>query len=53
MLTRRDLAIGALAAAATLVRPAHAQSIQKTARILVGFPPGGSSDLSARLWPSA
>ncbi len=50
MLTRRDFAVRSAAfLAGTLVRPAYAQSTGKTARILVGFPPGGSSDLSARL----
>src|SRR4051794_9153024 len=50
LLTRRDFAIRSAAFAATaLARPAYAQSTLKTARILVGFPPGGSSDLSARL----
>src|SRR5262245_35688086 len=50
MLTRRTTVLGSAAlAVAALTRPARAQSIGKTARIMVGFPPGGSSDLAARL----
>jgi tripartite-type tricarboxylate transporter receptor subunit TctC len=47
LLTRRLFAVGF--ATAALTRPAQAQSLARTARILVGFPPGGSSDLAARL----
>ena len=47
MLTRRSFS--AALAAAALTRPAHAQALPKTARIVVGFPPGGSSDIAARL----
>src|SRR4051794_30320873 len=50
LLTRRGFAICSAAfAAAALTRPAYAQAVVKAARILVGFPPGGSSDLAARL----
>ena len=50
MLTRRRFVVTSTALApAALVRAAAAQSTGKTARILVGFPPGGSSDLAARL----
>lgn len=53
MLTRRRFVTAsttALASAAVGLRPrAFAQTLQKTARIVVGFPPGGSSDVVARL----
>lgn len=52
MPTRRDFGFAAAAltlSASALVCRARAQSIARTARILVGFPPGGSSDLAARL----
>lgn len=45
MLNRRAFT---LASAATLALGAQAQTIPKTVRILVGFPPGGSADLLAR-----
>ena len=54
MLTRRRLIATAAAGCRTgwaqgLPRRARAQTVGKTAHWLVGFPPGGSSDLSARL----
>ncbi len=53
MLTRRRFVTAsatALASAAAGLTPrAFAQTLQKTARIVVGFPPGGSSDVVARL----
>lgn len=53
MLTRRRFVTAsatALASAAAGLTPrAFAQALQKTARIVVGFPPGGSSDVVARL----
>jgi tripartite-type tricarboxylate transporter receptor subunit TctC len=52
MPTRRDFGIAAAALALSfdaLLRETRAQTINKTARILVGFPPGGSTDLAARL----
>jgi tripartite-type tricarboxylate transporter receptor subunit TctC len=50
LLSRRHVLTSAAAlAAAGLARPAQSQTTPKTARILVGFPPGGSSDLAARL----
>ncbi|MBV1797095.1 tripartite tricarboxylate transporter substrate-binding protein [Siccirubricoccus sp. G192] len=44
-LTRRS----ALGLAAALARPALAQPGRGTSRIIVGFPPGGSADTTARL----
>jgi tripartite-type tricarboxylate transporter receptor subunit TctC len=44
-LTRRS----ALGLAAALARPALAQTGRGTSRIIVGFPPGGSADTTARL----
>ncbi|HWT07845.1 MAG TPA: tripartite tricarboxylate transporter substrate-binding protein, partial [Roseomonas sp.] len=40
----------ALALPAMLALPAHAQTIQRPARVVIGFPPGGSSDVVARLY---
>lgn len=51
MINRRQYALGAAAAAASLAIPALAQptpALAKPARIVVGFPPGGSADLMAR-----
>lgn len=49
--TRRAALLGAaFAAAGPLARPAFAQTIQRPARIIVGFPAGGSSDVVARLY---
>lgn len=39
-----------LVAAAGFARQAGAQALQRPARIIVGFPPGGSSDVVARLY---
>ncbi len=47
-LTRRA-ALGVLALP-LLARPAAAQTLQRPARIVVGFPAGGSSDVVARLY---
>ncbi|MDD2544696.1 MAG: tripartite tricarboxylate transporter substrate-binding protein [Burkholderiaceae bacterium] len=44
---RRSFALGLLGTSA-LAGPAWAQPLSKPARILVGFPPGGSADLVAR-----
>ena len=52
MLTRRDFGLRAAAlafSAGALLGRAQAQTIARTARIFVGFPPGGSTDLVARL----
>jgi tripartite-type tricarboxylate transporter receptor subunit TctC len=50
MLNRRHLISAAALAAATLAPLAQAQTaIDKTARIVVGFPPGGAADAVARL----
>lgn len=49
---RRTLITGAAAAAATCALPSFAQQatvIEKPARIILGFPPGGSLDTIARL----
>ena len=35
---------------AALAMPAHAQTLQRPARVVIGFPPGGSSDVVARLY---
>lgn len=40
----------AFALPALLALPAHAQPIQRPARVVIGFPPGGSSDVVARLY---
>ncbi|MEO3473793.1 tripartite tricarboxylate transporter substrate binding protein [Roseomonas sp. CAU 1739] len=40
----------ALALPAVLALPAHAQTLQRPARVVIGFPPGGSSDVVARLY---
>jgi tripartite-type tricarboxylate transporter receptor subunit TctC len=51
MLTRRRLVAAAAGGAASLAiaRPAHSQIVGTPARVLVGFPPGGSADVAARL----
>ena len=51
MLTRRRFVAGAAGGAALLAtaRRARSQVVGKPARILVGFPPGGSADVAARL----
>lgn len=50
MLNRRHLLASAALAAAAFVPLAHAQTaIDKTARIVVGFPAGGAADAVARL----
>jgi tripartite-type tricarboxylate transporter receptor subunit TctC len=51
MLTRRGLVAGAAAAVASIgaARRARSQVVGKPARMLVGFPPGGSADVAARL----
>jgi tripartite-type tricarboxylate transporter receptor subunit TctC len=52
MTTRRDFGFGCAAlllSAGASVRGAAAQSVAGTARIVVGFPPGGSADIAARL----
>lgn len=47
----RRVALGLGAAAITaLAGPARAQVISRTARVIVGFPAGGSSDVVARLY---
>lgn len=40
----------ALALPVALALPAHAQTLQRPARVVIGFPPGGSSDVVARLY---
>lgn len=45
----RRAALG-LAAAALLAPPLRAQTVARNARVIVGFPPGGSSDVVARLY---
>ncbi|HWT10927.1 MAG TPA: tripartite tricarboxylate transporter substrate-binding protein [Roseomonas sp.] len=40
----------AFALPALLAAPAGAQTIQRPARVVIGFPPGGSSDVVARLY---
>ena len=39
-----------LALPAALALPAHAQTLPRPARVVIGFPPGGSSDVVARLY---
>jgi tripartite-type tricarboxylate transporter receptor subunit TctC len=48
MLTRRAL-LAALALFTADLRPVRAQVLNKTARIIVGFPAGGATDLLARI----
>lgn len=49
MISRRDfLTTTAALASASWVRSAYAQNIPELARILIGFPPGGSTDVIAR-----
>lgn len=48
MLTRRKFLLSAAAAAAAGALPARAQTVIPLARILVGFPPGGTADVIAR-----
>lgn len=40
----------ALALPAAFALPARAQTLQRPARVVIGFPPGGSSDVVARLY---
>ncbi|MGK7865916.1 Bug family tripartite tricarboxylate transporter substrate binding protein [Falsiroseomonas sp. E2-1-a20] len=47
---RGAMGLGAAAIAASGVRPASAQTINRTVRAIVGFPAGGSSDVVARLY---
>lgn len=47
-ITRR--AALALAGTAAAAGTAHAQTVNRTARMIIGFPPGGSSDVVARLY---
>jgi tripartite-type tricarboxylate transporter receptor subunit TctC len=47
---RAVLGWGAAALAAPHIRTALAQPLDRTARIVLGFPPGGSSDTVARLY---
>lgn len=49
MPTRRDLLASAIAAAALHPTRLHAQALKKTLHIVVGFPPGGATDLIARM----
>ena len=50
MLNRRQILATAALASAAFVPLAHAQTtIDKTARIVVGFPAGGAADAVARL----
>ncbi len=50
---RRRVLTGAVAAAALAGRPAWAQSVDSPIRLFVGFPPGGSGDLFARILADA
>jgi tripartite-type tricarboxylate transporter receptor subunit TctC len=47
--TGRRATLGLLAAA-PLAGTARAQTVSRTARLVIGFPPGGSSDVVARLY---
>jgi len=51
MLSRRRFVAAAAGAGASIAayRPAHSQVVGKLTRIIVGFAPGGSSDVTARL----
>jgi tripartite-type tricarboxylate transporter receptor subunit TctC len=51
MITRRDLiaASAAAAFAASAPAPSRAQTVRKLARLIVGYPAGGSTDVIARL----
>src|SRR5262249_2778278 len=49
MITRRRLVLASAAGVASLASRAHAQVISKVARVIVGFPPGGSTDVVGRL----
>jgi len=50
MLTRRTvLAVSAVTALGAVARNGEAQTLKKTARIIVGFPAGGATDLIARI----
>src|SRR5260370_17479494 len=50
MITRRRLiAATAACAAVALPSPSRAQIVRKLTRLLIGYPPGGSTDVIARL----
>ena len=49
MLSRRRFAAAGAGASIAAHRPAHSQVVGKLTRIIVGFAPGGSSDVTARL----
>ena len=53
MLNRRNLIVGSaagLAAASAPVPPAFAQAIKKPVHLIVGFPAGGGTDVTARIF---
>src|SRR5690606_9430381 len=50
---RRRIVTGAAAAAVVAARPAWSQTADATIRLYVGFPPGGSGDLFARILADA
>ena len=51
MLSRRRFVAAAAGAGASIAAPrrAHSQAVGKLTRMIVGFAPGGSSDVTARL----